>query len=62
MTIKAYRSTRYNADRMPKQPQRTPTRRTGSFWGVTWQIEDLGGGELGRHARPPPREASLTCY
>ena len=41
MTIKAYRSTRYNADRMPKQAKRPTTRRAGSLWGVSWQAEDL---------------------
>jgi hypothetical protein len=40
MTIKAYRSTRYNAERMPKTPKRQETRRTGSFWGVSWQLDD----------------------
>jgi hypothetical protein len=39
MTIKACRSTRYNTDRMPKQHRAQP-KRTGSFWGVTWEIDD----------------------
>ena len=40
MTIKAYRSTRYNTDRMPRQHKAQP-KRTGSFWGVTWQLDDV---------------------
>ena len=41
MTIKAYRSTRYNGDRTPRQPRHPhETRRSGSFWGVSWQLED----------------------
>ena len=40
MTIKAYRSTRYNTDRMPRQHKAQP-KRSGSFWGVTWQLEDI---------------------
>ena len=39
MTIKAYRSTRYNTDRMPRQHKAQP-KRTGSFWGISWQADD----------------------
>ena len=39
-TIKAYRSTRYSADRTPKQHKPQP-KRTGSIWGVTWTTEDF---------------------
>jgi hypothetical protein len=39
MTIKAYRSARYNADRTLKQHKPQP-KRSGSFWGVTWTAED----------------------
>ena len=39
MTIKAYRSTRYNSDRTPKQHKPQP-KRSGSIWGVTWTAED----------------------
>ena len=38
MTIKAYRSTRHNSDRMPKQHKPQP-KRTGSFWGISWTAE-----------------------
>jgi hypothetical protein len=40
MTIKAYRTTRYNAGRLPRQHKPQP-RRSGSFWGVTWTAEDF---------------------
>ena len=40
MTIKAYRSTRYNTDRTPRQHKAQP-KRSGSFWGITWEIEDI---------------------
>jgi hypothetical protein len=40
MTIKAYRSTRYSADRTPKQHKPQP-KRTGSIWGVTWTSESF---------------------
>jgi len=43
MTIKAYRSTRYNADRTPRQHKSQP-KRSGSFWGVTWTAEDYDDG------------------
>jgi hypothetical protein len=53
MTIKAYRSTRYSADRTPKQHKPQP-KRTGSFWGVTWTAENADDNDWdnmpGRHA------------
>jgi len=40
MTIKAYRSTRYNSGRTPRQHKAQP-KRSGSFWGVTWTAESF---------------------
>ena len=40
MTLKAYRTKRYDTDNKPRNTRTPATRSSGFFWGMSWQLED----------------------
>jgi hypothetical protein len=57
MTIKAYR--RKNMERTPKLQRPPQPRRSGSFWGISWQADDFDDGDW--DATPgSPRDTSRS--